>query len=310
MRRQRLLCPVDLFEHSRLVFKYARAVAAENGAGILLLTVMEPMLQASVLVGESERLEHDLLADLEKLIDEVPPPAATRPECRVSKGVPHTAIIATCRDEHCDLIVMGTHGRRGLGKMFFGSTLERVLRETTVPVLAIPPGASGLLSSVDADRLAIRRVLVGIDFSQSSMEAARVAASMARQHEARLSLLHVITPAANRGGQVALEEQHEARTASARHALTLVADEFCREHIRATSSVVTGEPEEVIAEQAVEEPGTLVVLGLRDTGSPVGARPGAIAYRVLSLCRAPMMVVPASANHLRAKEAEDERPRR
>ena len=307
MRLQRLLCPVDLFEHSCLVFKYAKAIAAESGGRILLLTIMEPMLQASALVGESERLEHDLLADLEKLIDEVPPPPATRPECRVRKGAPHAEIIATCRDEHCDVIVMGTHGRRGLGKMFLGSTLERVLRETTVPVLAIPPRASGLLSSVDADCLAIQRVLAGVDFSHSSMEAARMAASMARQHGARLSLLHVITPPALRGGQAVIEEQHESRTMSASHELALVADEFCREHIRATSSVVTGEPEEVIAEQALEEPGTLVVLGLRETGSPVGARPGAIAYRVLSLCRAPMMVVPASANHLRAKEAADER---
>ena len=56
----------------------------------------------------------------------------------VEMGDPHTLIVNWARDKAADLIVMSTHGRSGLPRMFLGSVTEKVLRSAACPVLAIP----------------------------------------------------------------------------------------------------------------------------------------------------------------------------
>ena len=52
-------------------------------------------------------------------------------------GEPARTIIETSRDEHADLLVLGTHGRRGLSHVVMGSVAERVVRQSEVPVLTV-----------------------------------------------------------------------------------------------------------------------------------------------------------------------------
>ncbi|MBE0616426.1 MAG: universal stress protein, partial [Proteobacteria bacterium] len=59
-------------------------------------------------------------------------------ELRVTHGEPWEQILETARETKADLVVMGTHGRKGLDRALFGSTAERVLRRSTVPVMAVP----------------------------------------------------------------------------------------------------------------------------------------------------------------------------
>ena len=66
-------------------------------------------------------------------------------------GTPADTILEVARRSSCDLIVMGTHGRRGLSHVLAGSVTESVLRRGTVPVLAVrrpaySPGAHGASS--------------------------------------------------------------------------------------------------------------------------------------------------------------------
>lgn len=57
----------------------------------------------------------------------------------VDRGVAHTQILALVEEEDADLIVMGTHGRSGLERYLLGSVTEKVIREASVPVLAVEP---------------------------------------------------------------------------------------------------------------------------------------------------------------------------
>ncbi len=52
-------------------------------------------------------------------------------------GTPHTEIVEYARRNDIDLIVMGTHGHSGVGRLLLGSTTERVIRKTSVPVLTV-----------------------------------------------------------------------------------------------------------------------------------------------------------------------------
>ena len=86
-----------------------------------------------------------------------------------------------------DLIVVGTHGRGGLGKMIMGSVAERVFRQSPVPVLTVGPhlprAARGTVP---------RNLLLPVDFTPASELAAHYAVRMALQNDAKLTLLHVI----------------------------------------------------------------------------------------------------------------------
>lgn len=97
------------------------------------------------------------------------------------------AILDFARRKQIDLIVMGTHGRGGLGKALMGSVAERVFRRSPVPVLTLGPH---LRRSV-LDNVA-RNILVAADFAPASAQAAQFAARLARENQAKLTLLHVV----------------------------------------------------------------------------------------------------------------------
>ena len=89
-----------------------------------------------------------------------------------------------------DLIVMGTHGRRGLGRLLMGSVAEKVVRLAPVPVLTVCQSAEA------GGAQPIRRVLAPVDFSEYTAPALTHAKELAAVYDARVDLLHVITEVA------------------------------------------------------------------------------------------------------------------
>jgi nucleotide-binding universal stress UspA family protein len=121
------------------------------------------------------------------------------------------AILDYARNQRIDLIVLGTHGRGGLGKALMGSVAEKVFRQSPVPVLTLGPH---LRRSAGDHNL--HNILVAADLTPASALAARYAARLAGESHARLTLLHVAdskklehmpdTVAAKRALQSRLEE--------------------------------------------------------------------------------------------------------
>jgi len=72
------------------------------------------------------------LTDITKLAKAANVPCESRYE---HDSTPHTAIVEAATDEHCDLIVMGSHGKRGLDRLLLGSETHKVILNTTLPVL-------------------------------------------------------------------------------------------------------------------------------------------------------------------------------
>lgn len=113
-------------------------------------------------------------------------PAAFRLVRRVGFR-PGPVILDYAEEIAADLIVLGTHGRRGPGRWFLGSTAEEVLRHSTRGVLTVRE-----LEGADAREPAYGRVLVPVDFTGASVKTAGVAKSLADVLEARITLFHVI----------------------------------------------------------------------------------------------------------------------
>jgi nucleotide-binding universal stress UspA family protein len=297
MHCTRVLCPIDFSAHAPAVVRHALAVAARAHASVVLLHAIEPLLlQAATIAGSERALDEEVRGDLKALVAEATRdlPSAPAPEVVVSEGAAHTAILEVAAREACDLVVMGTHGASGLSKVWFGSTLEHVLRHTTLPVLAIPPRGQGLV--VAGQGLVVTHVVAAVDFDEASMAAARVAAARARDHGADLTLLHVVPEAPRwRGWQHEIDRQQAHLHARASQELEWRAVELRAAGTTTHTAVLDGAPAERIATYAADRPGVLVVLGLRSEASRDSARPGVVAYRVLCAGQQPVLFIPSDS---------------
>ena len=115
----------------------------------------------------------------------------TYPSLKLREGVERDvaaapAILNYAADHDVDLIVMGTHGRRGVRRLLIGSVAEEVVRRADRPVLTVRK------DDLEADQMAVERILVPIDFSDYARDALRYACEVADLYDARIDLLHVI----------------------------------------------------------------------------------------------------------------------
>lgn len=106
----------------------------------------------------------------------------------LSHGHPAEVVLGYAEAQEVDLIVMGTHGRRGVRRFLLGSVAEEVLRRADVPVLVVPENALG--------RTPLLHVLAPTDFSVASCLALSTATALADLYGAQLDLLHVVEPVA------------------------------------------------------------------------------------------------------------------
>jgi len=133
----------DFAETSEEVFDYALSLARKYGAKLLIVHVInEPVDLRGFYVPHIsfENLEKEIVEGAEKMMDKF---CRTKVkdfadyETMILSGIPYEEIIKKAEEAQASLIVMGTHGRRGLDHMLFGSTAERVVRGAGCPVLTV-----------------------------------------------------------------------------------------------------------------------------------------------------------------------------
>ncbi|HUA33229.1 MAG TPA: universal stress protein [Candidatus Binataceae bacterium] len=136
-RFDRILCPVDFDANSASALRIAAGLAEERGATLHLLHVvpMPPGPEVALPFGKMEtaartKLERLAVRKLDKRVN---------CEIHVAIGDPGLETLQMAKRLRANLIVMATHGRRGLRRLILGSVAERVVREAPCPVLSIKP---------------------------------------------------------------------------------------------------------------------------------------------------------------------------
>jgi nucleotide-binding universal stress UspA family protein len=131
-----ILHPTDFSATSGHAFAAACALAHDYGAQLVLLYVTAPQSVAGQAALLPLLREHDL--DLRKQLHQLTvPPGVPRPIYRLEHGDPATEVVRVAQETAADLIVLGTHGRTGLGRVLLGSVAETVLRQAPCPVLTV-----------------------------------------------------------------------------------------------------------------------------------------------------------------------------
>jgi len=146
MYKKILFC-TDFSENSHLAFTYALDLAKTYQAKLLILHVTpSPAYLYSDQVYSylsEEKIEELEASEREKVDRELNAHYLEKMDgfkdynVLLKKGVAFYEIIQTAREERVDLIVIGTHGRTGLDHILFGSTAEKVVRKSPIPVLCV-----------------------------------------------------------------------------------------------------------------------------------------------------------------------------
>lgn len=143
---QQIVVPVDFRQHTDRLAAFAIDIVEKLGGTITFLNVCERVGEASgafevypaIFIEGNEKL----LSEARKKMDDLVEASLTKsPGCKglILKGDTVDGIVDYVRENNCDLLIMATHGYRGIEKIMLGSVADRVLKRASCPVLLFNP---------------------------------------------------------------------------------------------------------------------------------------------------------------------------
>ena len=277
---KRVLFATDFSLSSEIVLSHASAIARRYRSKLYMAHVTPPELYKSVpheLLKEAveknrEHVRHEMAhlirsGGLRKL----------RRQTILEEGDVADVLLRLVREHAIDLLVVGTHGRRGVKRMLLGSVAEKLFRQTPCPVLIVPPRAG--------EQVRIGRILYPTDFSKHSLQIAPYALSLARHYRAKLILLHVIQA----GGHSVAELKRQREQVGARIWQSVLGKADLEQ--RPVVEVEFGDPAQKIRKAAAEWQSDLVVLGVRSAKTNVAHLAEGTAYQVVRQAPCPVLTI-------------------
>jgi nucleotide-binding universal stress UspA family protein len=304
-----LLVPTDFSEESLKALSYARALLNYFPGAAHLVYVHDvdfayavPALMSTSPMIATEEVERRYRKDLAKLAKQFDL-SGSRLEQHVRAGRAYQEISELASKVGAQLIVIATHGRTGLRRLMLGSTAERVVRHAPCPVLVVRErereffdlgkGKSGAQAA-----LHISKILVPVDFSDSSREGLLYAISFARRFDASLILLHAIQvqPFIPAEGH-AVHERMPAPGVIER-AARLRARKFLKEvdfgGVNYEMEIQAGAPAHEICRFAENASVELIITSTHGQTGLAHALIGSTAEHVVRYAHSPVLVVPTS----------------
>lgn len=281
-----ILFATDYSPAANAALPYVIGIARRYGSKVYAVHVRTPEVYGTalpeswpILAEAAEKLGQEEAAGLKKRLGDIPH------EVVIGEGDVWGVVSRAIKEKDIDLLVLGTRGRTGLGKVLLGSVAEVIFRQSPCPVLTVGPRASQ-----DAERLLeMKEILYPTDFTPECLAAAPYAISLAQEHQARLTLLHVIEKPAV--GELVHPENYVESTQRRLHELVSAeAELWCEPHVL----VEQGAPADKVLEVAEKRHADLIVLGLRRPEGPIGVATHlvrATAHKIVSHAGCPVLTV-------------------
>ena len=301
MKIKRILYPTDFSDTARQALTHALFLAEQYDAELHLLHAVvlheydpndpehrfpEPkeLLKRMFEIADSEIT--DLLANQEEKPLKIH-------EAKRKGFAAGEVILDYAAEIDADLIVMGTHGRRGAARLLLGSVAAEVVRRAKCPVMTL--GHREEPQSIEA----FERILVPIDFSEHSHAAIRYAEELANRYEAGLQLLHVVEVPTYPYFYVPPEEEYvESRKDRAVQALNDLASELLETSISCSTHVRNGRSASEIVKFGEESGSDLLVITTHGLSGLDRLLMGSTAEEVLSRVSIPVLTVKAFGKNL------------
>lgn len=283
-----ILVTTDFSECSRSALKQAAAIARLHGSDILVLHIVppEPIINSAL---EPATWEYDTMkqqAREEMTAAERDTISDIKHDYLVESGPLRDVLDDVIKAREISLVVLGTHGRTGLKKIFLGSVAEEIYRLSDCPVMTIGPDIEPKLLTHGR----FESVLFATDFTAGSKHALPMALGFAQESHAQFTMLHVLEE-----GSMAAMYLHDQLAKNAREQIHALIPAQVRVSSPPDVEVVSGYPVEEILRVARKNQADLIVLGVHKA-SGVGARtsahlPWTIASTVVCHAKCPVLTV-------------------
>ena len=289
-----IVCPVDFSEFSIRAYHYAVSLAEHYRAKLVAQHIVElwryPYADYAASQGDYQEFWRALREGGEERLREFVKKHThdeIQPELVVHEGIAADSILSFAQARRADVIVMGTHGRRGFDRLVLGSVTDRVMRTAPCPVLAISKLPHDFMAAGGERRHVhhLSRILFCTDFSENSERALNYAISATAEYDAELALLHVLE-------DVPSTPKREETIATATEQLNKLIPWEERKTLKTTTTVRIGKPYAQIIQVALEAQIDMVTMGVSGRGTFDRAVFGSTTYRVIQLGPCPVLAVP------------------
>lgn len=281
----RILVATDFSPASNRALDYAISLARRYGSHIFLTHVISldayPLAAPEVTVSlvnsqrrEAENRIQEMLFS-GRLSD-------VAHDILIEEGGLWAAIQRVIEKEAVELVVVGTQGMGTVQKLVIGSGAEQIFRQCACPVLTVGPSVEGA-SSPD---VIFKRILFATEFGPGSKREASYAFSLGQEHEATVTLLHVLRHLDDYSDD-GLTLKREVIKQQLQELVPAGADARCRTQFR----MVVGDPASEILRLAHETNADLIVMGAKARAGLAGHVPATKAYKIVCEAHCPVLTV-------------------
>lgn len=281
----KIMLLTDFSDISELALQHALALARRYDARLYLTHIISPDAYTLAEPGLAELTYQKMRQAAEQSIADILISGKLR-------GVPHEVLLQEgtlwptverlIQEHEIDLVVTGTHGRGALKKVVIGSVAEEVFRQAECAVLTVGPQTR----KQAPHEVDLNDILFATDFGPGAARAAHYAFSLAREHGARLTVLHVVEEVH------ACTQEHEERVRKVniqrmKEFMPAESESWCKVDFRVT----VGAAVEEILSQARETNADLIIMGAKTRKTFAGHAPLTVAYNVVAKAKTPVLTV-------------------
>jgi nucleotide-binding universal stress UspA family protein len=277
---EHILVPTDFSEMSELALEYAKVIAKLGNSELLLVHVNPPMAlitppeAAWVDLSEVQSLHEEQLEQRGDALRS----AGFRAQAISATGPLYEELLSTVNHYKADLIVLGTHGKKGLERLLLGSDAEALLRQARCPVLSVGPAVPNLQN----EPWRIREILCATNLTPSSAEVVAYAHKVAALYEAELVLFHVKSSS---------EPEDDVDWVSFEEAFHQYVPEDLGKRSWLRTRLATASPATGIVDLAKERGSDLIVMGAHPASSAATHLARGTAAKVLAEAACPVMTI-------------------
>lgn len=293
---ERILFPTDFSPFAAQALRHALALAQKFKARLKVVYVIPQMLRLSdsaytaepwLITPEARRqVEQDMREFLQPLRE-----ARLDHEVEIGEGEPWQEILTMAHQMSADLVVMGTHGRSGLERLFLGSVAEKLIRRLPCPVLTVSHEEG---RTWEAPGL-VTRILCATDFSETSTLALDLALALNEAYSAEITVVHVVESFPDFGDPRYpslpalgnLREDYERKAEERLQGVLASAGESGR----VRGLVVSGRAYKEILRLAATERADLIVIGAQGHGALEHLLSGSNAQHIIRRATCPVLSV-------------------
>jgi nucleotide-binding universal stress UspA family protein len=296
----RVLVPVDFSDASAAAARYAIAMGRAGGLGVELSTAcllppyVAPSMALALAKGSAPITAEELARrhateSMKRFLEELGPRPDVSIETTIEVG--EAADVIQRKMESCDAVVMGTHGRTGIDRLFLGSVAAKAIRSASVPVYTVRADARAEFPP--------KLIVAGVDFSPCSRAALDRAIDLGRRYGSKVEVFHAIpSPPALRGLDVMVAVAGTGRL----EAYDAMAIRMARDEVRSFLSTAPDDPGPCVTVEIADPASSLlsfaerhqadlVVVGTHGRTGLLRFVVGSVAEQVIRRARVPVLTV-------------------